>query len=131
MTRAMLKSYRDLKLERDRLGILICNLERTLYAPRPPKLSGMPRGGTGSPTEEAVIRHADLVSQYRRKMGELAKVILTIEKAIDSLPPKERTLIRLYYVEGMTWEEVGAAMDYSWSQVHRIHGRALAALENR
>ncbi len=130
MTRTMLKSYRDLKLERDRLGILIHNLEQTLYSPRSPNLSGMPRSGSGSPTENAVIRHADLVNQYNGKMEELARAIRTIEKAIDRLPSKERTLIRLYYIEGMTWEETGVVMQYSWSQLHRIHARALAMLES-
>lgn len=131
MTRELLKSYRDLKLERDQLEILIGNLEQTLYAPRSPNLSGMPRSGSGSQTENAVIRHADLMNQYKRKTDELAKVIRTIEKAIDCLQSKERTLMRLYYVEGMTWEEVGTVMHYSWSQLHRIHARALEMLKNQ
>ena len=59
----------------------------------------------------------------------MSEELLEIEKAIETLPSTERTIIRLYYIAGMKWEEVCVAIGYSWKQVHRIHGRALDMLK--
>ncbi len=132
MTKEQLRAYRDIKLERDRLSTLIEEVEAVLYSPRSPKLDGMPRGGSapGSLVEEAAIKHAELLEKYRRKVAELSAALVEIENAIEVLEPRERTLIRLYYVQGLTWEEVCVAMNYSWRQIHRIHAKALEALKS-
>lgn len=132
MTKEQLKEYRGIKLERDRLAAMIQDVEAVIYGPRSPKMDGMPRSGSGasSAVEDAAIRHADLLARYQQKVAELSEALAEIETAIEVLEPRERTLIRLHYAQGLTWEEVCVAMNYSWRQVHRIHGRALAALKN-
>lgn len=131
MTKEQLKAYRNIKLERDRLAQMVEELEGSLYVPKSPNLDGMPRGGSGPSrtTEDAAVKHAELLSRYHQKMAELSAAILEIERAIEVLEPRERTLIRLHYAQGLTWEEVCVAMSYSWRQVHRIHGKALEALK--
>ena len=133
MTKEQLRAYRDIKLERDKLAAMVENGEAVLYSPRSQKLDGMPHGGSapGSLVEEAAIKHAELLEKYRRKVAELSAALVEIENAIEVLEPRERTLIRLYYVQGLTWEEVCVEMNYSWRQIHRIHGAALAALKTR
>ena len=32
---------------------------------------------------------------------------------------------RLRYLRGYTWEQICVKMEYSWKQIHRIHGKAL------
>ena len=130
MTKEQLRAYRDIKLERDKLAAMVEEVEAVLYGPRSPKLDGMPHGGSapGSIVEEAAIKHAELLEKYRRKVAELSAALVEIENAIEVLEPRERTLIRLYYAQGLTWEEVCVAMNYSWRQVHRIHAKALEAL---
>ena len=130
MTKDQLRAFRDIKRERDRLDAMLANIESILYSPRPTKLSGMPRGGgPGKPTEDAAIRHADLLNRYGEKVLELTKALAEVERAIECLEPRERTLIRLYYIEGLTWEEVCVSMSYSWKQIHRIHSKALETLK--
>lgn len=133
MTKEQLKAYRAIKLERDQLADMIKDLEATLYGPKAQALDGLPRGGAGPgrPTEENAIKHADLLSIYKRKDAELTAALAEIEKAIEVLEPRERTLIRLHYAQGLTWEEVCIAMSYSWRQVHRIHAKALEALRTQ
>lgn len=133
MTKEQLKTYRSIKLERDRLAAMIDELEGTLYGPRAQKIDGMPRSGSGpgSAVEEAAIKHADLLARYQQKVAELSAALAEIENAIEVLEPRERTLIRLHYCQGLTWEEVCVAMNYSWRQVHRIHAAALEALKTR
>lgn len=132
MTKEQLRKYRNIKLEHDRLLIMVNELENTLYSPKSQRLDGMPRGGSGgSVVEEAAIKHDDLLTRYRQKAAELSAALEEIEDAIEVLEPRERILIRLHYAQGLTWEEVCVAMSYSWRQVHRIHAKALAALEGK
>lgn len=133
MTKEKLRTYRSIKLERDHLALMIEELEGELYSPKTQRLDGMPHGGSrpGSIVEEAATRHAELLDIYRQKELELSAAIVKIENAIEGLEPRERTLIRLYYAKGLTWEEVCVAMSYSWRQIHRIHGQALEALKRQ
>lgn len=133
MTKEQLRNYRAIKLERDRLAVMVEELEDTLYGPKAQRLDGMPRGGSGpgNATADAAIKHADLWAKYQRKVSELADALAEIENAIEGLEPRERTLIRLYYAQGYTWEQVCVAMNYSWAQVHRIHAKALERLREK
>lgn len=134
MTKEHLRVYRDIKLERDKLAQLIEELEGTIYSPRAQQFDAVPSGTLHQPhseVESAAIRHAELLSKYRAKVAELTAALAEIESAIEVLEPRERTLIRLYYAQGLTWEEVCVAMSYSWRQIHRIHGAALEALKDR
>lgn len=126
MTKAQLRAYRDIKLEKDRLEAMVAKLEYGLGALR---MDGMPRSGKVSdPTGSQAIEHTELRDLYRQKAAELDQALLDVERAIEALEPRERTLIRLYYCDGLTWEEVCVAMCYSWRHVHNIHKKALAQL---
>lgn len=134
MTKEQLRAYRDIKLERDKLALMIEEVEAVLYSPRSQRLDGMPRGGSapGSIVEEAAIKHAELLERYQRKVAEWLTALVEIENTIERLEdPKERAVLRLYYAQGLTWEEVCVAVNYSWRQTHRIHAKALKALRTR
>lgn len=131
MTRQRLKLYKEIREERDKLVQMIAELEAVMYGPRSPKLDGMPsaHGEAGRPTESLAIKHADLLELYEGKVADLAEILKDIEEAIKPLRPKERTLLRLYYIEGLTWEQVCCELHYSWSHVHRQHKAALEHLK--
>jgi RNA polymerase sigma factor (sigma-70 family) len=130
-----LSSYKGIKLERDHLATMVEELEADLYSLGSPNLDGMPHGGAGpgNPTANKAIKHADLritelLTTYRQKLAELTDALTEIENSIKGLEPRERTLIRLYYAEGLTWEKVCTEIGYSWAQTHRIHAKALQKL---
>ena len=128
MTKARLRAYRDLKLERDHLEAMVAALE---YGLSGINMDGMPRSGKISdPTGNQAIDHTQVKEMYLRKVAELDEALIEIERVIECLDPLERTLIRLYYAEGLTWEEVCVAIHYEWAQTHRIHARALAKLKD-
>lgn len=131
MTKEQLQEYKYIRRERDRLATMIEELETTMYGPRSPRLDGMPRGGggNGSPLEHMTAKHDELLRLYQTKVAERTAMLESIEAAIEPLPPRERTLIRLHYIEGLTWEQVCVVMRYSWMQVHRIHSKALEAMK--
>lgn len=131
MTKERLRTYRDLRRELKQIEQKVEAMESALYSPKAQRLTGMPAAPAsgGNAVEDLAAKHLELLGHYKKKKEELAEEQLAIEQAIDSLPYKERTLLRLYYVDGLTWEEVSVAMCYSWRQTHNIHGRALEKLK--
>lgn len=127
MTKARLRAYRDIKLEKDRLEAMVAALE---YGLTGINMDGMPRSGKVSdPTGSQAIDHTQVRDLYLQKVAELDKALIEVEQAIECLEPRERTLIRLYYCAGLTWEEVCVEMSYSWRQIHYIHKKALEKLK--
>jgi RNA polymerase sigma factor for flagellar operon FliA len=49
----------------------------------------------------------------------------SLRAALDSLPDKERTMLRAVYFEGLTIERAGKSMGLSKSWASRLHARAL------
>lgn len=130
MTKAQLKAYRGIKKERDDIKRRREELEDVMYGPRSQRLDGMPRGGSGAGDvlEAQIDRKDELLAMYLVKEAELDDALFAIEQAIEKLDPTQRTLVRLHYIDGLTWEQVAVAIDYSWSQTHRIHSAALKRL---
>ena len=109
MTKEELRQYRSIKME-------ICQIER--------RISDLERYGN-----ELDITHP-LRELYRQKLIELIEGQLRIEKAIESLDPTERELMRLRYIDGAEWLDVAAEIHYEWTQTHRIHARALNKIKD-
>lgn len=129
MTKERLRKYRDLVKEQARIRRKIETLESTLYSPKAQKLTGMPASPSGcNSMEDLAAKHIELLAHYKEKEAELAAEQLAIEQAISSLDYRERTIMGLYYIDGLSWEEVCARMKYSWRQTHRIHSKALGRL---
>ena len=107
MTKEQLREYRSIKIE-------ICQIERRIEE------------------LEGYAHNSDLLQPlqelYRQKLQALVEGQLQIEKAIESLAPTERELMRLRYIDGADWTEVAATIHYEWTQTHRIHARALAKI---
>lgn len=51
--------------------------------------------------------------------------------AIDELPETEKTVITLYYAEGLLLREIGQLLEVTESRVSQIHSRALYRLNQR
>ena len=51
-----------------------------------------------------------------------------VAEALGQLPERERTMLSLYYYEGLNLKEIGRAMGVTESRVSQIHGKALSML---
>ena len=51
-----------------------------------------------------------------------------VAQAVDALPDAERTVIALYYYEGLTLKEIGRVLGVSESRACQIHGKAVVRL---
>ena len=118
-------------LEKERLQLLdeMTKLEARRTAPGTSNWDAMPRGGGGGDAmASGLVQKENLVERYRRKVADMEAVQSGIEDMIESLSCTERTLMRLRYIEGLTWEKVCVAMNYSWRQTHNIHAASLDKL---
>lgn len=55
-----------------------------------------------------------------------AEILDTIMKLDDR---RQRLVLMEYYIEMKTFEEIAVDIHYSWKQTHRIHARALRAID--
>ncbi|MFD3157465.1 FliA/WhiG family RNA polymerase sigma factor [Haloimpatiens sp. FM7330] len=53
-----------------------------------------------------------------------------LEKAIDMLKEKDKTVLSLYYYERLTLKQIGQILGVSESRVCQLHGRAIIHLRN-
>jgi DNA-directed RNA polymerase specialized sigma subunit len=124
-----LKGYWALSAEVRQLSEKLAQLEAVMYAPSGSNGGGKPRStGISNPVESLTIKHVELEQQYRTQLEKLATVKAETERKINGLESIERTLARYRYLDGMTWEQVCIAINYSWTQTHRIHSRVLDKL---
>ena len=93
-------------------------------------LSGMPHGsGQGDLSSYAAkldeqIRKLQEWKQEKAKMYE--DILSRIRRVEDD---NQRALLIYRYIQGMRWEEVAAKMGYTWRWTHKLHSRALDAIE--
>jgi len=74
--------------------------------------------------EAMIDPSASAEEQYER-----AERQATIERALSTLPEKERRLLELYYVQEKPLEEAGTALGLSKSWASRLHARAIQLLQ--
>ena len=92
--------------------------------------SGMPGGGGGDTMTDVIARLIELEGEINDRIDALIALRREIEGCIRTVDSSaQRRVLRLRYIEGMTWERVALEMHYERTQVWRLHGRALAALK--
>ncbi len=62
---------------------------------------------------------------------EAGEVRAALVKAVEELPQQERTVISLYYFDGLTLKEIKSALNVSESRVSQIHAQAVIHLRQK
>lgn len=62
---------------------------------------------------------------------ETAEVKSALAQAVESLPQQERTVISLYYFEGLTLKDIKSVLNVSESRVSQIHAQAVIRLRSK
>ena len=124
-----LRRYASLKAEAQQIAQELAKVENAMKGPGAANLDGMPRAsGIGDQVLGVVSQHLALLERYQRQRERLAAEQSAIEDMIEGLEPTARQIMRYKYIDGLTWEEVCVAVNYSWRQTHNIHDKALEAL---
>lgn len=127
LTKYDLRRYKHIKAEVEQLLNQIQELELTMIVPGCQQITGMPvyhsfdRDKIGN----VIAKAQKLRELYVDKTDKLLDLQVEIEFALDKLDHDEQRLIRLYYFNDYTWEEVAVHMDYTWRHVHRLHKKIL------
>lgn len=77
--------------------------------------------------EDFELEDTEAKKEIERR-AEFQKIKDKICDAIESLPDKERKLIKMYYFQNKTMEEIGQQLDLSKSWTSRLHARGLEML---
>lgn len=104
--------YIDMEMERVQIQNILTRLRRE-----------MAKGYTSEPA-------VALETLYVKKLDEICQHKRCVEELIATLDGEELDVMKWRYINGLTWDKVAEAMSYSYTNVHRIHNKALKRLAN-
>jgi len=62
---------------------------------------------------------------------EVQETRALLARAVNSLPDRDKTVVTLYYFEGMTLAQIGEVLGVSESRVCQIHTKAVLTLRGK
>ena len=87
---------------------------------------GMPHGSSCMDLSEYAAQLDELLTELKDQMVQRIRIRREITQRIEAMQDEtEKTVLRLRYIHWLQWEQIAERMGYGWTQVHRIHGRAL------
>ena len=123
-----LKQYEQMAIRINRLNERIQQLESTSEKVTS-VITDIPRANNGNGKEDIYILLADTKAEYIFGIAEAEEVKRDIYKLIDKLEDERlKRLMELRYVSLKNWEYICYSLNYSWKQIHRLHGQALGIL---
>lgn len=108
--------------------------ERAMWLSRACKttqtISDMPKAKNGAQGDSGeVAQYIEIGEEITRELRNLHHLRREIRAVITTLEDDILQTLMLYrYIDGMTFEEIAVKLHYSWRQVCRKHGQALAKL---
>jgi RNA polymerase sigma factor for flagellar operon FliA len=86
----------------------------------------------GDDSDDKKKRIVDLLEDHDAsdalELLELSEVKELLAKTISRLPEKEKTVVYLYYYEGLTLKEIGIVLKLSESRISQLHTKAILRL---
>lgn len=121
---------RDAYKEREQLKEKIYEFEQMRISPRAAvygseRVQSSPKGDI---QPDNIAKLDKLIAKYNSKLKAITELVYEFETALDSLDERERRLMRLYYIDCMTWEQVCVKMNLSWTPMHNARRSALAKI---
>ena len=91
---------------------------------------GMPHGSEHSDLSAYMARMDEQLTRLKEWQLEKVRLYESISDRIRRVEDDNQRALLIYrYIKGMRWEEVAAEMGYTWSWTHKLHSRALDAIE--
>lgn len=84
------------------------------------------QSGEKNSTEQVILKIIALKQKINEETDRYIDLLTEIRSTIDKVKdPDENLLLTLRYIEFMKWEEIMEKMNFSETQVHRVHRNAL------
>ena len=125
-----LRAVRDMYIQIQSLTERIARLRSALESCTAKPLSRMPKGRSAPRDKlgEDIARLLELEERRRKQIIDLEIRLEAVEKWIDSLPPQQATVVRLYYVNGLTWRQISRKLNYNADYCRQIRNAAIKHL---
>ena len=112
----------SLERQKERLRDAVTNITQ--------RLTGMPGGGDGHDRMMAYVAQLDeLEEKYAGLITRQTEARLKVEQALAELPEQQERVLRLRYIDGLSWRKIGRRMHYSESHLRKISAAAMRRLE--
>jgi RNA polymerase sigma factor FliA len=85
-------------------------------------------GGERDESQNAIGSIKDDTAEDPVAIFETGEIKEILAGAIDKLPERERTVVALYYYEGLTLKEIGQVLGVTESRVSQLHTKAVLRL---
>ena len=103
-------------------------VERATPLPIPADI-GIRIASSKSDKDRLIIYLIEMREEFERNVKELMELQKRVHEAINTLPPRERTLMMLRFESGNSWEEVASKMGYTVEHIRgKIYPKALEML---
>ncbi len=95
------------------------------------RITGGIIGGNGAPlndsTGEGASAITDLMARMQGRIDQYAACARRVESAIAGIDsPCQRDILRMRYIDGLTWEQIGTRTHYHERWCRALHQRAIA-----
>lgn len=87
---------------------------------------GMPHGSSCGDLSAYAVQLDELLIELKDQMEQRIRIRREITQKIEEMQDEtEKTVLRMYYINGLKWKEIADRMGYDIRNVTRVHGRAL------
>lgn len=132
LTREYLKGYKRLTEMRKGWIAEMGDTERELASVpvAVSKYGGEPGGSSGdsSPTERLAARRMVLRERYAVRetdVAEIARLDGILHRAFGAMSEEDARILKLHYIDGATWYDIGDELGYSYQGIRKKGSRAL------
>lgn len=93
-------------------------------------MDGMPHGNGTSDLSEYAARLDEEINKLKVQRLEKVKIYSDISSRIRRVEDdNQRELLMYRYIKGMSWEDVASELGYTWRWTHKLHSKALDAID--
>lgn len=119
----LIQTHRD---ELEQLRGMLGSVKGTTYD----KIGGGTTKWNGDTAEvNLVIKCVDLEKQIEGEIDQMITLMQSIHTTIETVcNPDERLVLRCRYILSLNWDDTANRMNYSPTQVRRLHGSALQSV---
>lgn len=79
--------------------------------------------GRGHAIPDGIAQMDALIARYKAEVSRALALQAEFERMIERLRPLEKRILRYYYIDALTWEEIARKTHYSVRHVMRIARR--------
>lgn len=128
--KAFLRSYRPALIAAQKAANKLDAARETGI--KSPRLDGMPRSGGGNGLDDQLARIDALERRLHKERERALAIAEIIQDMIESLEDiNQRNVLRMRYLDGLTWVKIGMELNYAERTLYTIHGQALTNLRRQ